>query len=110
MNKHACTLSDLQKQKLELLKKQWTVLTRHLIKPLPPQPHRCHPDCWLSRTFRALRTIWRSFLPQDALSKRAKKTQSIPTAQLSTESAGEPTIGMSSKVRGGNTIYIVDCY
>ena len=25
------------------------------------------------RTFRALRTIWRSFLPQDALSKRARE-------------------------------------
>ena len=51
---------------------------------------RFHAKCWLFRTFRALRAIWRSFLPRDALSKRAKKTQSIPTAWLSTESAEEP--------------------
>jgi len=46
----------------------------------------------LFRTFRAMRAIWRSFLPRDALSKWAKKTQSIPTARLSTESVEERAI------------------
>jgi len=34
---------------------------------------RSYTDLGIFRTFRALRTIWRSFLPQDALSKRARE-------------------------------------
>src|SRR5881227_2318434 len=62
-----------------------------------PSTHPRRTNWWEALTislasFRALRTIWRSFLLGDALSKRAKKTQPLSMAQLSTESAEEPEL------------------
>ena len=64
---------------------------------LPPHGSSgCHTEFWFFRTFRALRTVWQNFFVRDWLTKRPKKSLSIPIVQLSTESADEPTIGMAS--------------
>ena len=56
----------------------------------------CHTEFWLFRTFRAMGVFLQNFLSEDWLSERFQENQLTLIAQLSMESAEEPTFGMVS--------------